>query len=178
MFRFRSLARGQQGVGVAVLYLFCNGAAGVFKTADAAYMLAFAIIMLNTDAHNPMVDDKMSVEDFVMMNAAAAIGEGKAAGEEGGDEGGGPEEEVPLALPLEELHGIYERIKVGAMSMWGCAGRGKVLRNRMRRADMGTLQTVEVQGRGERQLHVEEGRVGERRVPFQPVQGREKALGR
>ncbi|GFR41199.1 hypothetical protein Agub_g1869, partial [Astrephomene gubernaculifera] len=26
---------------------------GVFRTADAAYVLAFAIIMLNTDAHNP-----------------------------------------------------------------------------------------------------------------------------
>eukprot|EP00951_Prasinocladus_malaysianus_P011687 scaffold86641_cov19-Prasinocladus_malaysianus.AAC.1 len=51
-----------------------NQIAGVFKNADAAYLLAFAIIMLNTDLHNPMVDEKMSMEDFVMMNASANAG--------------------------------------------------------------------------------------------------------
>eukprot|EP00951_Prasinocladus_malaysianus_P047238 scaffold649520_cov46-Prasinocladus_malaysianus.AAC.1 len=28
---------------------------GFFKSADTAYVLAFSVIMLNTDAHNPMV---------------------------------------------------------------------------------------------------------------------------
>ena len=28
---------------------------GVFKSMDAAYVLAYSVIMLNTDAHNPQV---------------------------------------------------------------------------------------------------------------------------
>jgi golgi-specific brefeldin A-resistance guanine nucleotide exchange factor 1 len=40
-----------------------------FQSSDAAYVLTFSIIMLNTDLHNPMVKRKMSVEDFVRNNA-------------------------------------------------------------------------------------------------------------
>ncbi|KAL9325769.1 hypothetical protein ACSQ67_006414 [Phaseolus vulgaris] len=40
-----------------------------FKNADTAYVLAYAVIMLNTDAHNPMVWPKMAKSDFVRMNA-------------------------------------------------------------------------------------------------------------
>ncbi|KAL6580183.1 Brefeldin A-inhibited guanine nucleotide-exchange protein 5 [Orobanche minor] len=40
----------------------------LFKNADTAYVLAYAVIMLNTDAHNPMVWPKMSKSDFVRMN--------------------------------------------------------------------------------------------------------------
>eukprot|EP00762_Andalucia_godoyi_P002222 ANDGO_07584.mRNA.1 Ankyrin repeat len=36
-----------------------------FKTKDAGYLLAFAIIMLNTDAHNPKIKRRMTREDFV-----------------------------------------------------------------------------------------------------------------
>lgn len=32
-------------------YLNCNP--GAFKSADVAYVLAYSVIMLNTDAHNP-----------------------------------------------------------------------------------------------------------------------------
>ncbi len=46
---------------------FCGANPGVFASADGAYLLAFAIIMLNTDAHNPMADAHMSKADFVGM---------------------------------------------------------------------------------------------------------------
>ncbi|KAK1413426.1 hypothetical protein QVD17_35199 [Tagetes erecta] len=49
---------------------YCADNPGLFKSADTAYVLAYAVIMLNTDAHNPMVWPKMSKSDFVRMNAA------------------------------------------------------------------------------------------------------------
>ena len=39
-------------------YVSCNPEA--FKSADVAYVLAYSVIMLNTDAHNPQVKVKMS----------------------------------------------------------------------------------------------------------------------
>ncbi|GMH39854.1 hypothetical protein BSKO_07758 [Bryopsis sp. KO-2023] len=51
---------------------YCQDNPGVFKSADDAYVLAFAIIMLNTDAHNPMAEQKLMKEDFVDMNCRAA----------------------------------------------------------------------------------------------------------
>jgi Sec7-like guanine-nucleotide exchange factor len=46
---------------------YCEGNPDVFKDRDAAYVLAFAVIMLNTDAHNPNMDTKMTKKDFVDM---------------------------------------------------------------------------------------------------------------
>lgn len=46
---------------------FCRDNPDVFQTSDGAYLLSFALIMLNTDAHNPMADKKLSLEDFVSM---------------------------------------------------------------------------------------------------------------
>lgn len=46
---------------------YCKDNPDVFKTADGAYVLSFALIMLNTDAHNPMAEKKLSVADFVGM---------------------------------------------------------------------------------------------------------------
>ena len=40
----------------------------VYKSADTAYVLAFSVIMLNTDAHNPQVKNKMTKEGFVRNN--------------------------------------------------------------------------------------------------------------
>ena len=55
---------------VYVVYArYCADNPGLFKNADTAYVLAYAVIMLNTDAHNPMVWPKMSKSDFVRMNA-------------------------------------------------------------------------------------------------------------
>jgi guanine nucleotide-exchange factor len=48
---------------------YCADNPGLFKNADTAYVLAYAVIMLNTDAHNPMVWPKMSKSDFTRMNA-------------------------------------------------------------------------------------------------------------
>ncbi len=46
---------------------YCKDNPDVFQTSDGAYLLSFALIMLNTDAHNPMADKKLSLEDFVSM---------------------------------------------------------------------------------------------------------------
>lgn len=39
-----------------------------FENADAVYVLAFAIIMLQTDLHNVGVKRKMTVEQFIGIN--------------------------------------------------------------------------------------------------------------
>lgn len=39
-------------------FVLCNPDS--FKSADVGYVLAYSVIMLNTDAHNPMVKNKMS----------------------------------------------------------------------------------------------------------------------
>ena len=46
---------------------YCKDNKKAFARTDSAYLLAFAIIMLNTDAHNPMADKKLSCQDFVQM---------------------------------------------------------------------------------------------------------------
>ena len=40
----------------------------VFRGQDTAHVLAFSVIMLNTDAHNPSVKKKMSEEEFIRNN--------------------------------------------------------------------------------------------------------------
>ena len=47
---------------------FCRDNPGAFPSADAAYILAFALIMLNTDAHNPQAEKKIARSDFVNMS--------------------------------------------------------------------------------------------------------------
>ncbi|KAL3679071.1 hypothetical protein R1sor_022027 [Riccia sorocarpa] len=49
---------------------YCRDNPSLFKNADTAYVLAYAVIMLNTDAHNPMVWPKMSKADFVRINSS------------------------------------------------------------------------------------------------------------
>jgi cytohesin len=41
---------------------------GIFHDSDTAYLLAFSLIMLNTDAHNPAIKHKMSKKAFVTNN--------------------------------------------------------------------------------------------------------------
>ncbi|GAB2273813.1 Brefeldin A-inhibited guanine nucleotide-exchange protein 5 [Dionaea muscipula] len=48
---------------------YCAHNPDLFTNADTAYVLAYAVIMLNTDAHNPMVWPKMSKAEFVRMNS-------------------------------------------------------------------------------------------------------------
>ncbi|KAI8114546.1 hypothetical protein M9434_002668 [Picochlorum sp. BPE23] len=46
---------------------YCEDNPNVFPVADAAYLLSFAVIMLNTDAHNPMAERRIQGDDFVTM---------------------------------------------------------------------------------------------------------------
>ncbi|KAK4744860.1 hypothetical protein SAY87_011172 [Trapa incisa] len=68
-------------------YCKCNPKA--FTSADTAYVLAYSVIMLNTDAHNPMVKNKMLADDFIRNNRG--IDDGKD-------------------LPEEYLRSLFERI--------------------------------------------------------------------
>ncbi|ORX95160.1 hypothetical protein K493DRAFT_407713 [Basidiobolus meristosporus CBS 931.73] len=45
------------------------GNAGVFANADTAYVLAYSVIMLNTDLHNPQVKNRMTKAEFLKNNA-------------------------------------------------------------------------------------------------------------
>lgn len=47
---------------------FCVCNPNVFASADTAYVLAYSVIMLNTDAHNAQVKSKMSKEQFIRNN--------------------------------------------------------------------------------------------------------------
>ena len=47
---------------------YTAGNAGTFANADTAYILAFSVILLNTDAHNPQVKKPMSKDEFIRNN--------------------------------------------------------------------------------------------------------------
>lgn len=49
--------------------------AGALASADAAYVLAFAVVMLNTDQHNSSVRKKMELSDFIRNNRGINDGE-------------------------------------------------------------------------------------------------------
>ncbi|KAF3790233.1 Brefeldin A-inhibited guanine nucleotide-exchange protein 2 [Nymphaea thermarum] len=78
----------------AECYCKCNPKA--FASADTAYVLAYSVILLNTDAHNPMVKNKMSQDDFIRNNRG--IDDGKD-------------------LPEEYLRSLYERISRNEIKM-------------------------------------------------------------
>eukprot|EP00698_Gefionella_okellyi_P001309 TRINITY_DN1124_c0_g1_i1.p1 TRINITY_DN1124_c0_g1~~TRINITY_DN1124_c0_g1_i1.p1 ORF type:complete len:2131 (+),score=596.94 TRINITY_DN1124_c0_g1_i1:296-6394(+) len=65
----------------------CN--TGVFSDPDTAYVLAFSIIMLNTDAHSPHVRRKMTLADWLKNNRGLDNGKD---------------------LPKQMLESIYQRI--------------------------------------------------------------------
>uniref|UniRef100_A0A2P2LZA0 Uncharacterized protein MANES_03G096700 n=2 Tax=Rhizophora mucronata TaxID=61149 RepID=A0A2P2LZA0_RHIMU len=47
---------------------YCKCNPNSFTSADTAYVLAYSVILLNTDAHNGMVKDKMTKADFIRNN--------------------------------------------------------------------------------------------------------------
>lgn len=47
---------------------YCQNNSHVFSSPDTGYVLAYSLIMLNTDAHNPNVKKKMSLSDFLRNN--------------------------------------------------------------------------------------------------------------
>ena len=78
----------------AARFVACNP--GAFGSADTAYVLAYSVVMLNTDAHNPQVKVKMSRADFIRNNRGI---------NEGGD------------LPEAYLSAIYEAITTDEIRM-------------------------------------------------------------
>jgi Sec7-like guanine-nucleotide exchange factor len=71
----------------------------VFPSADTAFILAFSVIMLNTDLHNPSIkpERRMTLESFIRNN--------RGIGENGED------------MPEEVLGGIFQRIKERPFSL-------------------------------------------------------------
>ena len=67
---------------------FCKDTSA-FANADTAYVLAYSIIMLNTDAHSPKIVKKMTLAEFIRNNRGI---------NDGAD------------LPADFLEGIYTRI--------------------------------------------------------------------
>jgi hypothetical protein len=70
----------------------------VFPTADAAFILSFSIIMLNTDLHNPAIKEerRMTKPGFVRNNRGICDGQD---------------------LPEELLNSIFDRIKANPISL-------------------------------------------------------------
>ncbi|XAR51125.1 hypothetical protein NMG60_11005668 [Bertholletia excelsa] len=101
---------------------YCADNPGLFKNADIAYVLAYAVIMLNTDVHNPLVWPKMSKADFIRMNAMNDA-----------------EESAPTEL-LEEIYDsiVAEEIKVKD----DVAALGKNSRQKPEAEERGRLVTV------------------------------------
>ena len=77
---------------------YCDNNPGVFKDADEAYILSYAIIILNTDAHNPMVKNRMTKDEFISM---AGLVDKSTSSEE-------TDEAISRTKSL--LSGIYDRI--------------------------------------------------------------------
>ncbi|XVE97802.1 hypothetical protein REPUB_Repub03eG0050400 [Reevesia pubescens] len=101
---------------------YCADNPGLFKNADTAYVLAYAVIMLNTDAHNPMVWPKMSKSDFIRMNAT-----------------NDPEECAPTEL-MEEIYDsiVKEEIKMKD----DASGIGKGSRQKPEGEERGRLVSI------------------------------------
>eukprot|EP00934_Nitzschia_sp_Nitz4_P004877 Nitzschia sp. Nitz4//scaffold63_size106090//21899//28360//NITZ4_004382-RA/size106090-processed-gene-0.139-mRNA-1//-1//CDS//3329555951//4867//frame0 len=70
----------------------------VFPTADAAFILSFSIIMLNTDLHNPAIKEerRMTKEGFIQNNRGICDGQD---------------------LPHDMLREIFDRIKTNPISL-------------------------------------------------------------
>jgi len=56
-------------------YFACNYRNSVFKNSDAVYVLAFGIIMLNTDMHNSAVKNKMTLGQYIHNSSGINSGE-------------------------------------------------------------------------------------------------------
>ena len=71
----------------------------VFPSADTAFILAFSVIMLNTDLHNPSIkpEKRMTLESFIRNNRGISV--------DGTD------------LPEEFLTGIFKRIQAQPFSL-------------------------------------------------------------
>ena len=71
----------------------------IFPSADTAFILAFSVIMLQTDLHNPSIkpEKKMTIEAFIRQNRGISV--------DGGD------------LPENLLTGIFKRIQANPFTL-------------------------------------------------------------
>lgn len=72
------------------------GNPGIFSNADTAYVLAYSVVMLNTDQHSPQIKNRMTVDGFVTNNSG--IDDGKD-------------------LPRELLEKIYYEIQLNEIKL-------------------------------------------------------------
>ncbi|GFO03195.1 Brefeldin a-inhibited guanine nucleotide-exchange protein 1 [Plakobranchus ocellatus] len=88
-------------------YYECNQQLEIFASADTAYVLAFSVIMLTTDLHNPQVkaSSKMTKEQYIRMNRG--INDSKD-------------------LPADYLSAIYDEISGKEIKMKVSSGGMKV----------------------------------------------------
>lgn len=109
-------------------YWKCNPKA--FTSADTAYVLAYSVILLNTDAHNPMVKNKMSPDDFIRNNRG--IDDGKDLSE-------------------DYLRSLYERISKNEIKMKddGLALQQKQSVNSNRMLGLDGILNIVIRKRGE-----------------------------
>lgn len=109
-------------------YCKCNPKA--FTSADTAYVLAYSVILLNTDAHNPMVKNKMSADDFIRNNRG--IDDGKD-------------------LPDEYLRSLFERISRNEIKMKedDLAPQQKQSMNSNRLLGLDSILNIVIRKRGE-----------------------------
>ncbi|XP_010479569.1 PREDICTED: brefeldin A-inhibited guanine nucleotide-exchange protein 3 isoform X1 [Camelina sativa] len=109
-------------------YCKCNPKA--FSSADTAYVLAYSVILLNTDAHNPMVKSKMTADGFIRNNRG--IDDGKD-------------------LPEEYLRALYERISRNEIKMKddGLGPQQKQPTNSSRLLGLDTILNIVVPRRGD-----------------------------
>jgi len=75
---------------------YCENNPTIFPNQDTAYILAFSLIMLNTDAHSPHIKNKMTKEQFVKNNRGICAGQN---------------------LPQEYLESLYDKIIKNPMKM-------------------------------------------------------------
>lgn len=59
---------------------YVAGNPSAFANADTAYVLAYSVVMLNTDAHSPQVKHRMTLKDFIRNNEG--IDDGKSLAED------------------------------------------------------------------------------------------------
>ena len=77
---------------------YTDGNQTAFANADTAYKLAYSVIMLNTDAHNPQVKHRMTLQDFLKNNAGL---------------------DDDRDLPEEYLTAIYDEIQKNEIKLYG-----------------------------------------------------------
>jgi len=105
-----------------------------FKSGGAAYTLAFALIMLQTDAHSQTIKerDKMKLPSFINLTRGINDGEN---------------------LPVEELTGYYNRILESPLALHAAAKSKK----NQQEATLQTLKQKEEQFRLESEAMIEKG---------------------